>query len=241
MSAQTSLIKSIIEALISAGIELAKEYGPQLWETISNYWAKGKTLAVIGPTACGKDSLIARLQGKPVPDIHINTGMPEDVAAYKVEYPIEGGKKISFTANKSRNVGGEEPDRDEHWADVCQNADVIFYMLDAQKVHAASTPTLSRLKNDMRWLAAELGNKNKFKLIIVLNKFDLLLGEEGLENFEKVMMEVGAPMINEIKNAAQKTLGVKKSHLGKVLPLCTTDGYLFGQLFPPLLLAAAEK
>ena len=132
MSAQTSLIKSIIEALISAGIELAREYAPQLWETISNYWAKGKTLAVIGPTACGKDSLIARLQGKPVPDIHINTGMPEDVAEYKVEYPIEGGKKISFTANKSRNVGGEEPDRDEHWSDVCQNADVISYMLDAQ-------------------------------------------------------------------------------------------------------------
>lgn len=95
MSAQASFIKSIIEALLSAGIELAKEYGPQLWETIFSYWGHGKkTLAVIGPTACGKDSLIARLQGKPVPDIHINTGMPEDVAEYKVEYPVEGDRKF---------------------------------------------------------------------------------------------------------------------------------------------------
>lgn len=236
--AQAELIKNLMQWFWQAGIEVAKNYIPQIWEAIQGFW-NNKTLAVIGPTACGKDSLIARLKGKPVPDIHINTGMPESVESYKVHYATGDDEVISFKANKTLNVGGEEPDRDEYWGEVCQKADVVFYMLDAQKLAQSQSQTISRLNNDMRWLVSEMDGKKFPRLVIVLNKFDLLM-TDNKHDISECMNEVGLPLLRLVKEAAQKSLGNRRDNIKGVLPLSATDDYLFSQLFPPVLRAAAN-
>ena len=38
-------------------------------------WWSGKKIAVIGPTASGKDSFLARLQNRAIPEVHANSPM----------------------------------------------------------------------------------------------------------------------------------------------------------------------
>lgn len=45
----------------------------------------------------------------------------------------------------------------------------------------------------MRWLAAECLEKPNVKLVIVINKFDLLLDGKDLENLEEAFINLGAP------------------------------------------------
>lgn len=232
-------IKELFKLLLEAGWELAKEYSPEIMKAIRGWWSN-KTLAIIGPTACGKDSLLARLQGKPVPKQHINTGAPEEVKAYEINYSLDGGEEVSFKANKTLNVGGEENDREDYWADVCKGADVIFYMVDAQRLRDEHNSFMRRIQQDMRWLAAEGLNNPNAKLIIVLNKFDLLLDGKEPENLEDAFLNLGAPLATEVQNIAIKELKAKAECLKGVMPLSTTDGYLFSQLFPPILRAATK-
>lgn len=232
-------IKELFKLFIAAGWELAKEYTPEIMESIRGWWSN-KTLAVIGPTACGKDSLLARLQGIPVPKRHINTGAPEEVKAYEVNYFLDNNEKVSFRANKTLNVGGEENDREDYWADVCKGADVVFYMVDAQRLRDEHDSFMRRIRQDMRWLAAEGLEKPGAKLIIVMNKFDLLLGGKDPENLEDAFINLGAPLANEVNEIAKKELKAKADSLKGVMPLSTTDGYLFSQLFPPILRVATK-
>nr|WP_279185327.1 GTPase domain-containing protein [Acetobacter syzygii] len=238
MTAMT-LAKNIVQMLVASGFELAVTYLPDIWEKIEGFW-NNNTLAVIGPTACGKDSLIARLQGKPVPDIHINTGIPEAVESYWVKYDDGNGKRISFQAKKTLNVGGEEPDRDEYWGDVCKKANVIFYMLDAEKLVSTQAQTISRLNNDMRWLVSEIGGSKFPKVVIVLNKFDILLEGEESPDVQEAIKNIALPLLKIVSESAKKSLGTRKDALKGVKPLSTTDDYLFAQLFPPVLRAAVS-
>ena len=43
-------------------------------------WWSGKKIAVIGPTASGKDSFLARLQNREIPEIHSNSPMGEKIS-----------------------------------------------------------------------------------------------------------------------------------------------------------------
>lgn len=232
-------ISELLKMLLRAGVELAKEYTPTILEAIGDWWSN-KTLAVIGPTACGKDSLLARLQGKPVPRLHINTGAPEAVEAYKVSYDLGPNEKVSFKANKTINVGGEENDREDYWSDVCRKADVVFYMIDAQRLRDEHDDFIRRIRQDMRWLAAEGFQKSDARLVIVLNKFDLLLDTQEPDDLAAAFANTAAPLAKEVQAIAVKELRAKSDCLKGVLPLSTTDGYLFSQLFPPILRAATK-
>ena len=54
-------------------------------------WWSGKKIAVIGPTASGKDSFLARLQNREIPEVHSNTPMGETVTIRSGErvFPLE--------------------------------------------------------------------------------------------------------------------------------------------------------
>jgi hypothetical protein len=57
-------------------------------------WWSGKKIAVIGPTASGKDSFLARLQNREIPEVHSNSPKEARCAranGQKRAAPIRGG------------------------------------------------------------------------------------------------------------------------------------------------------
>src|ERR1035441_4266627 len=97
-------------------------------------WWSGKKIAVIGPTASGKDSFLARLQNKEIPELHSNSAMGEKIKSFKVTLALSGRQVIDITCKGMVNIGGEADYRDmpSGWLSVCKGADVVFYMMTVE-------------------------------------------------------------------------------------------------------------
>ena len=148
-----------------------------LWVSIMRL--DGKRIAVIGATASGKNSLIARLRGDKVPTEHAQTRGSETVESYNIKFPVPGQGTVEFKALKSSNVGGEEDERDRYWADACRDADIVFYLVDVERIVSDRIATIKRVKEDMNWIRnaglrgkGDHGFKAGMKLAIIANKID---------------------------------------------------------------------
>lgn len=201
------------------------------WEVIKKFFW-GKRIAVIGPTACGKDSLIARLQGKPIPKQHLNTNAPENIEEYNLKYKIDKDNFIDLMAKKSINVGGEEPDREKYWYEACKDADIIFYMLDSSKFTSSKNndAAIYRYKNDLRWINIFKHRfKNNVKIAIILNKIDLAIQNNEINLHYSKLDEIAR---NEINHYSDYVCGI--------FFLSLTDDNLFQKFFPDILSKVAK-
>src|ERR1022692_3090320 len=70
-------------------------------------WWSGKKIAVIGPTASGKDSFLARLQNREIPLVHSNSPMGETVTSFSVKLALSKHQVIDITCKGVINIGGE--------------------------------------------------------------------------------------------------------------------------------------
>jgi hypothetical protein len=66
-------------------------------------WWSGKKLAVIGPTASGKDSLLSRLQNREIPRVHSLSPMGERVRSFRVKLSLSHRKTIDITCKGLAN------------------------------------------------------------------------------------------------------------------------------------------
>jgi len=66
------------------------EAGKQLSRLVKGTldWWSGKKIAVIGPTASGKDSFLARLRNQEIPRVHANSTMGETVESFPVKLAL---------------------------------------------------------------------------------------------------------------------------------------------------------
>lgn len=250
---KTKIKGGIWTILLEIGWELARSYGPKIWKNIKAYWDR-KSVAILGITGCGKDSLLARLQGHEIPTVHMNTTDPERRSSFQIEYSDGLGDTICFNVTEGMNVGGEDDDVDDYWADVAQDADVIFYLVDTgrfldeinhiptklnsmdERELRKASPSLKRVSQDMRFLVAN--KKQSARLAIILNKIDLpLMHAEGDTIDEK--MQHYSQDLQKLKNAvakiAERDLGVHRNILAGVFPLSCKDSEIFAQLFPVIL------
>ena len=104
-------------------------------------WWSGKKIAVIGPTASGKDSFLARLQNREIPEVHSNSPMGEKVKSFKVKLALSNRQVIDITCKGVINIGGETDYRDapSGWLSVCADADVVFYMMTVDDLSRRGT------------------------------------------------------------------------------------------------------
>ncbi len=252
---------SIWAVLLNIGWELAQAYGPKIWKNIKAYWDR-KSVAILGIAGCGKDSLLARLQGRDIPAVHMNTNDPERISSFRIEYSDGLNDTICFNVTEGMNVGGEADDVDDYWADATKNADVIFYLVDTgvflrevghistdlstmdEKTLRKASPSLKRLSQDMRFLVTNpLSTKPSAKLAIILNKIDLPLERaEGDTIGEK--MQHYSQDLQHLKTAVEKIaksgLGAYGSRLTGIFPLSCKDPEMFAQLFPVILRNVAK-
>jgi len=138
-------------------------------------WWCGKKIAVIGPTAAGKDSFLARLQNQDIPQIHTNSAMGEKVKSFPVKMALSNRRVVDVTCKGVINIGGETDYRDDPsgWLAVCQDADVIFYVMTVNDLSAKRYLKGRRVRQDLDWLLTAMPHLKQDALIhILINKID---------------------------------------------------------------------
>jgi len=138
-------------------------------------WWSGKKIAVIGPTAAGKDSFLARLQNREIPRVHSNSPMGERVKSFRVKLALSHHRVIDITCKGVINIGGETDYRDAPagWLAVCKDADVIFYVMTIKDLSEKRFLKGRRIREDLDWLMTVMPHLKKDALIhILINKVD---------------------------------------------------------------------
>jgi hypothetical protein len=130
---------------------------------------------VIGPTASGKDSFLARLQNQEIPRVHANSPMGEKIRSFDVKLALSNRQVIDITCKGVVNIGGETDYRDtpSGWLSVCTDADVVFYMMTVDDLSAKRFLKGRRIRQDLDWLQTALPQLKQDVLIhILINKID---------------------------------------------------------------------
>ena len=138
-------------------------------------WWSGKKIAVIGPTASGKDSFLARLQNQEIPRVHSNSTMGEKVKAFDVRLALSNRQMIDITCKGVINIGGETDYRDDPsgWLSVCQDADVVFYVMTVDDLSEKRFLKGRRIRQDLDWLLTAMPHLKQGALIhVLINKID---------------------------------------------------------------------
>lgn len=138
-------------------------------------WWSGKKIAVIGPTASGKDSFLARLQNREIPLVHSNSAAAEKVKSFPVKLALSNRQVIDITCKGVINIGGEADYRDapSGWLAVCKDADVVFYVMTVGDLCKRKYLKGRRIRQDLDWLLTAMPHLKQGALIhILINKID---------------------------------------------------------------------
>jgi len=141
-------------------------------------WWEGKKIAVIGPTAAGKDSFLARLQNQEIPRVHSNSAMGERVKSFDVKLALSNRQVVDITCKGVINIGGEADYRDapSGWLAVCKDADVVFYVMTVNDLSKRRFLKGRRIRQDLDWLQTAMPHLKRGALVhILINKIDEMI------------------------------------------------------------------
>jgi len=199
---------------------------------VINWW-NGRKIAVIGPTAAGKNSFYHRLRGEPLSDEHVQTRGPEKVETFTFKRALPNNKVFKIRCRGSINVGGEADERDRFWLHACNGADVIFYMLTLDDLREKRFHEGSRVYGDLRWLGAHMGQMKPNTLVhLLVNKIDGEL-KDGARYAE--FQRQHEPALDELEKTTKALLGPYNVRLSGISPTSMTDPHLFGISFASAL------
>ncbi len=214
-------------------IDFIRELGPKI-----TAWWNGKKIAVIGPTAVGKNCLYHRLKGEPIPDKHDQTKGVERMPNFSYRRTLPNHKKFEVTFKQCLNVGGEMEQRTRYWLDACDDADVVFYMITLDDLKNGRFQKRSRIHSDLKWLATHIAKMKPNVLIhLLVNKIDKEL-EDGEDH--KAFVAKLRPRIDELEATAKGLFGDYQTKLTGISPTSMKDDHIFGVTFPKALEAVYE-
>lgn len=202
-------------------------------------WWNGKTIAIIGATASGKNSFYDCLLDREPPKEHIQTRGVEKVDSFTFRRNVQSLGAIELRCKRSVNVGGEEDERIRHWAKACRNADFIFYLVDMERF---TDPILlesyqKRIRKDLQWLGANLSKfKAGVKVHLLLNKIDKVVQiPSHVDNRNAFIVTELSRHLEEMDKMARSTFDNNSRALSGISPMCMVDSELFNSLFDGVL------
>jgi len=161
--------------LLLASIPEAGKHVARLVKGAIDWWS-GKKIAVIGPTASGKDSFLARLRNQEIPRVHSNSTIGEKVKSFPVKLALSSRQVVDITCKGVVNIGGETDYRDtpSGWFAVCKDADVVFYMMTVEDLAKKRFLGRRRVGEDLAWLQTAMPHLKPDALVhILINKVDV--------------------------------------------------------------------
>lgn len=130
-----------------------------LWERILGLLT-GKKIAVLGPRASGKTTLITFLLSGDLPEEYFATPKPEKIAGKKIRLG-----NLALRVQAVTDVPGDTQSHSE-WERQYDVADIAFYMVDASKIHAGDDAYIKLITGEMRhigeWLESRKQKPPKF-------------------------------------------------------------------------------
>lgn len=169
----------------------------------------GATVAVIGPPASGKTTLLKVLQNPAIPsdalriysktEVEPHEGMAVD---FKLSVDTDEQIRFRFKIKKNSDVGGEQYIRDQHWAGAIKDAAVIIYVLDATRLLSEDNSTYKgHVLADFDWLLEHTQSfREDFAIVIAVNKIDLLCERGNYQEF----LEANVQHLDELKQTISK-------------------------------------
>jgi hypothetical protein len=221
--------------LIPPLIKGAREVGEMIAKlsTMVISWWYGKKIAVLGPTAAGKNCLYQRLKGEIISKQHFQTKGPERIPPFLYKQVLPDGREFKIACKHSVNVGGETDERERFWLDACQDTDVIFYMLAVNDLKDGRYKPGQRIFDDLKWLATHFGQfKPNTVIHFLINKIDLELTNS--EKYKEYIVEL-EPHIKDFEMAARNIFGPYDSRLTCITPTSMLDDHIFAISFPMAL------
>lgn len=159
--------------LLTSFPDTGKHFGRLVKGALDWWW--GRKIAVIGPTASGKDSFLARLRNQEIPQVHSNSTMGETIKSFRVRLALSDRQVIDITCKGVINIGGETDYRDtpSGWLSVCMDADVVFYVMTVNDLSRKRFFKGRRIRQDLDWLLTAMPHLKHGALIhILINKID---------------------------------------------------------------------
>lgn len=229
------IFEKIVTVIAMALTKQAIEKTPGVLRNIAEWW-NGKSIAVIGPTASGKNSMFNRLKHQAPPDEHVQTRGAEQVGKFNIKWTLPDSTTFNITCKNSINVGGELDERERYWLQSCNQADVIFYLIDGEKLVAESEKTLLRIKDDLKWIARQIHSfKPSVAIHLLVNKVDCFVEGVPVENSQKVISEKILEEIKIIDDISQKIFGAYFKKITGLGPVSMVDDFLFKAYFTEAL------
>jgi len=230
------LIEKAIGAIVIALTKAAIVKVPGIYKELVHWW-NGKSIAIIGPTASGKNSFFNKLRGGIVPTEHIQTRGAENIKTFDFSWPLPNKTEVKFKCKNSINVGGEIDERERYWLQSCKEADVIFYLIDFDKLKNNTEDTIHRIKSDFKWIASNIPKfKKESSLFIVINKMDLIFdGYVDPSTIERELTSALSTHLEKLDEATKKTLGAYTSKISGLGPMSMIDSHIFSICFTSAL------
>lgn len=204
------------------------EYIKDLPKKVIEWW-HGKKIAVIGPTAAGKNCLYRRLQNEPIPKEHLQTrGTERERFTFRSQLP--NGQEFEIRCTRSANVGGETDDRERFWVEACDDADVIFYMMHLEDLRAGRYLHGQRIHDDLKWLVGILPQLRSNTVVhFLINKIDTELADGA--KYEDFIAALKAD-VDRLEAEARLIFGPYKNRLTGISPTSMMDDHIFAVSFP---------
>jgi energy-coupling factor transporter ATP-binding protein EcfA2 len=129
---------------------------------------KGKRLAVLGARGVGKSHLVKFLTTGSIPSEYKQTVAPEKASARRFQL-----KDLDLKVKDTLDVSGDKAAYAE-WKELHDEADVVFYLLRADRLLAGDYAVESRVRDDMRHIGSWLeARKTRPRFFIIGTHCDL--------------------------------------------------------------------
>lgn len=115
---------------------------------------KGKRLAVLGARGVGKTHLVKFLSTGSIPAEYKQTVAPEKVSSRRFQL-----KELDLKVRESLDVSGDKAAYGE-WKELHDQADVIFYLLRADRLIAGDPDVEARVRDDLKHIGGWLEARN---------------------------------------------------------------------------------
>ncbi len=152
----------------------------------------GETIAVLGPPAAGKTTLLKVLRNVNIPAAELQTYSKTELDEHdgiSVDFKLSVGPdeqvRFRFKLRKNSDVGGEQYIREHHWPSVIKDAAVVIYLLEGPKLLSNNFPEYrERILADFDWLLdqSQLLHEN-FAVVLGFNKVDELCDKKTYKAF----------------------------------------------------------
>lgn len=123
----------------------------------------GKRIAVLGPRASGKTTIITFLLDGDLPEEYFATPKPEKIAGKKIRLG-----SLALTVKAVTDVPGDTQSHAE-WERQYDVADIAIYMVDASKIYTGDESYIRLITGEMRhigeWLESRKQKPPKFFLV----------------------------------------------------------------------------